>query len=135
MTVKSIKKNSPKAFAQVLTKSSVFIVGMALIFAVPAAQAAGLKEIMERLAETAGSAAWLMQVGFMVVGIGLIGGGILGFIADAKQKGNGPISKGAALAMVLGGGLLAFMGSLVDTTGDTVWGDGKGNRGRIEISE
>ncbi|OCG90324.1 hypothetical protein LMG667_02585 [Xanthomonas euvesicatoria] len=135
MTGKANKKNSKVAIAKHMVRSSMIMTGLALIAFVPAAEAAGISDIAKRLAGAAGDMAWLMQVIFMVVGLGFVGGGILGFISDAKQKGNGPVSKGAAAAMLLGGGLLAYMGSLVETAGDTVWGDGKGSRSRIEISE
>ncbi|MBB3923897.1 hypothetical protein [Xanthomonas arboricola] len=135
MTGKANKKKSKMAIAKHLVRASLIMMGLALIAFVPAAEAAGLGDIAKRLTGAAGDLAWLMQVVFMVIGIGFIGSGILGFISDAKQKGNGPISKGAAAAMFLGGGLLAYMGSMIETAGDTVWGDGKGSRSRIEISE
>lgn len=135
MTINKTDKTGTKRRKKLIGSTSIILLGVAMVLVMPAAHAAGLDAIAERLSKTAGSLAWLMQVIFVLIGIGLIAGGILGFITDAKQKGNGPVSKGAAAIMVLGGGLLAFMGSLVETTGDTVWGDGKGDRGRIEISE
>lgn len=135
MTINKTDKTGTKRRKKLIGNTSIILLGVAMVLVMPAAHAAGLDAIAERLTKTFGSLAWLMQVLFMLIGIGLIAGGILGFITDAKQKGNGPVSKGAAAIMVVGGGLLAFMGSLVETTGDTVWGDGKGDRGRIEITE
>lgn len=122
-------------------QKAVALATMALIFA-PAAFAqststsgGGLGGILKRLTGVSNDAIWFMQVFAIVLGIGLIIGGILALVKDAKAQGNGPVSKGAAAIMLICGGVLAFVGSLIDTTGDTIWGDNQGSRSRITIPQ
>lgn len=113
----------------------MFAAAMALFLLAPPAHAEGLGEILKRLTGVGNDAIWFMQVGAIVIGIGLIIGGIMLLVKDAKSQGTGPVGKGGAAIIIFCGALLAFVGSLIDTAGDTVWGDGQGDRGRIEIPQ
>ncbi|MGX9960620.1 hypothetical protein ACW0US_17880 [Xanthomonas euvesicatoria] len=138
MKVKEEMKGNKKQLRGALKlcgQSAMVLTGLAMLIFVPAAQAAGIADIAKRLSESMGDIAWLAQTVFVVLGIIMVGGGVLGFIQDMKTQGNGKINKATAIAMVLGGGLLGYMGSLMTTAGDTVWGDGKGSRAKIELSQ
>ena len=76
-----------------------------------------------------------LRVMAIVCGIGLIIGGIFALVKDAKSQGNGPVSKGAAAIMIVCGGVLTYVTSLVDSTGQSVWGQQGGSRAKIEIEQ
>jgi type IV secretory pathway VirB2 component (pilin) len=95
----------------------------------------GLGKILRNLTGVSNDAILFLQVFSIVCGIGLIIGGIFALVKDAKSQGNGPVSKGAAAIMIVAGGVLSFVTLLIDTTGETVWGDTSGGRDRITIPQ
>ncbi len=74
------------------------------------------------------------QAFFALCGIILIGMSIFTFIKHNKTEGQGA-KLSTAFVYLIGGGLLFYIASLVQTTGDTVWGDGGGDRSRININQ
>lgn len=126
-------------------RARIVALAMMLYFFAPAAMAqaatnctasgGGLGGIFRRLTCSANDGIWLMQVVGIFAGVGFIIGGVFALVKDARSQGNGPVGKGAAFTMIFCGALLAFASSLIDTAGDTVWGDGGGDRGRIEIPQ
>lgn len=73
------------------------------------------------------------QAFFALCGLILIGMSIFTFIKHNKTEGQGA-KLSTAFVYLIGGGLLFYIASLVQTTGDTVWGEGGGDRGRVNIS-
>lgn len=71
---------------------------------------------------------------FALCGIILIGMSVFTFIKHNKTEGQGA-KLSTAFVLLIGGGLLFYIASLVQTTGDTVWGEGGGDRTRINISQ
>lgn len=74
------------------------------------------------------------QAFFALCGIILIGMSIFTFIKHNKTDGQGA-KLSTALLYLIGGGVLFYIASLVETTGDTVWGTGAGNRTKINITQ
>lgn len=74
------------------------------------------------------------QAFFALCGIILIGMSIFTFIKHNKTEGQGA-KLSTAFVYLIGGGLLFYIASLVQTTGDTVWGDGGGDRTHININQ
>ena len=74
------------------------------------------------------------QAFFALCGIILIGMSIFTFIKFNKTEGQGA-KLSTAFVYLIGGGLLFYIASVVQTTGDTVWGDGGGDRSRININQ
>lgn len=74
------------------------------------------------------------QAFFALCGIILIGMSIFTFIKHNKTEGQGA-KLSTAFVYLIGGGLLFYIASLVQTTGDTVWGEGGGDRTRININQ
>lgn len=73
------------------------------------------------------------QAFFALCGICMIGMSIFTFIKYNKTDGQGA-KLSTAFVYLIGGGLLFFIASLVETTGDTMWGAGAGNRTKINIT-
>ena len=95
----------------------------------------GLGKILKNLTGVSNDAILFLQVFAIVIGIGLIIGGVLALVKDAKSQGNGPVSKGAAAIMIVCGGALSFVSLLINSTGETVWGDTSNGRARITIPQ
>lgn len=74
------------------------------------------------------------QAFFALCGIIFIGLSVFTFIKHNKTEGQGA-KLSLAVLYLIGGGLLFYIASLVQTTGDTVWGPGGGDRGRITIQQ
>ncbi len=117
----------------------LLVVGAFLLFgsfdvlAQPTGQSLG--DIADRGAAQGNQVVNFGRVAAIVVGVFLIIGGILALVKDAKSQGNGPVSKGAAAVMILAGGALTFVSLLIESTGQTVWGDTSGGRDKIEIQQ
>lgn len=69
---------------------------------------------------------------FALAGIILIGMSIFLFIRHNKTEGQGA-KLSTAFLYLIGGGVLFYIASVIETTGDTVWGMGGGNRSRVQI--
>ncbi len=78
-----------------------------------------------------GSAA---QVFFGLCGLILIGGSIFTFIKYNKTDGQG-VKLSTAFVYLIGGGLLFYMASVIQTTGDTIWGSGGGDRKHVTVQQ
>ncbi len=78
-----------------------------------------------------GSAA---QVFFGLCGLILIGISIFSFIKYNKTDGQG-VKLSTAFVYLIGGGLLFYVASLIQTTGDTVWGSGGGDRKHVKVQQ
>ena len=64
----------------------------------------------------------------------MIGMSIFTFVKHNKTEGQGA-KLSTAFVYLIGGGLLFYIASVVQTTGDSVWGEGGGDRSRINISQ
>ncbi len=74
------------------------------------------------------------QAFFSLCGIVLIGMSVFTFIKHNKTDGQGA-KLSTAFIFLVGGGVLFYIASLVETTGDTVWGAGQGNKTKINITQ
>lgn len=74
------------------------------------------------------------QAFFALCGIVLIGMSVFTFLKHNKTDGQGA-KLSTAFIYLLGGGMLFYIASLVDTAGDTVWGTGAGNKAKINITQ
>lgn len=101
----------------------------------PSSSNNGLGKILKNLTGVSNDAILFLQVFAIVIGIGLIVGGVMALVKDAKSQGNGPVSKGAAAIMIVCGGVLSFVTLLINSTGETVWGDTANGRDRITIPQ
>lgn len=72
------------------------------------------------------------QAFFALTGIILIGMSIFLFIKHNKTEGQ-QTKLSTAFLYLIGGGVLFYIASVIETTGDTVWGNGGGNRSRVQI--
>lgn len=117
----------------------LLVVGAFLLFgsfdvlAQPQGQSLG--DIAQRGASQGNQLVNFGRVVAIVIGVFLIIGGILALVKDAKSQGNGPVSKGAAATMIVAGGALTFVTLLIESTGQTVWGNTSGGRDKIEIQQ
>jgi predicted transporter len=73
-----------------------------------------------------------VQAFFGLAGLVLIGLSIFTLIKYNKTEGQGAKLSTFAIYLV-GGGMLFYIASLIQTTGDTIWGDGQGNRTKVQI--
>ncbi|CAN7531062.1 hypothetical protein LJR168_003828 [Pseudoxanthomonas sp. LjRoot168] len=127
----SIKKVARKGSKRV----SALMTGLILIAISASASAEGLPAILKRLTGLGQDSVNLIQMGGVVLGMALVVGGLFGFYSDAKKEGNGPINKKVATIMVLVGCTLTALSSVLTTGSDTVWGDGKADRGKITVPQ
>ncbi|MEJ7745217.1 MAG: hypothetical protein WKF61_00365 [Luteimonas sp.] len=95
----------------------------------------GLDQIAVRGAQTGNNLINAARVFAIVIGVIMLISGFLALWKDAKAQGNGPVSKGAAFMIILVGGALTFVTSLIDSTGQTIWGSEGGSREKIEIQQ
>ena len=97
-----------------------------------AAQSAG--KIAQNVSGSFNAIGLAIQAFFALAGLVLIGMSIFTFIKHNKTEGHGAkLSTG--FMYLLGGGMLFYIASLVNTTGDTVWGEGQGNKGKVQIQQ
>lgn len=108
-------------------------VGIAIMALSSSAHAEGLGEIFKRLTGLAADGVSLFQAAGVAGGVLLIVLALFGFVTDAKKDGNGPINKKVATVMLVVGILLCALSSVLETGSDTVWGDGKAKRSKIDI--
>lgn len=114
---------------------ALFLFGSADVLAQAQPSGNGLDQIAVRGANTGNNLINAARVFAIVIGIVMIISGFLAIWKDAKSQGNGPISKGAAFVIILVGGALTFVTSLIDSTGQTIWGSQGGSRAKIEIDQ
>jgi hypothetical protein len=96
------------------------------------ALAAGIGAIAQNTANSLDALGLAAQAFFGLCGLVLIGMSIFTFIEYNKMEGKG-VKLSTAFMYLVGGGLLFYVASLIQTTGDTVWGEGGGDRGRVVI--
>ncbi|KAF1702954.1 DUF6750 family protein [Pseudoxanthomonas kaohsiungensis] len=131
-----MKSNTGKVRLAMKKKwKSILLINAALMVASGSASAEGLGEVMRRITGIGQDGAQLVQTLAFVAGLVFVVGGMIGFIADSKKDGNGPITKKTATIMILVGCCLGALGSVITTGSDTVWGDGAADRGRITIPQ
>lgn len=114
---------------------TLLALGIGDAFAQAAPSGGDLSAIANRGAQHGDALVNLFRVVAIVIGVALIIGGILALVKDAKSNGNGPVGKGAAFIMIAAGGALTFVTSMIDSTGQTVWGEQGGSRAKIEIEQ
>lgn len=118
-----------------ITIGAMFLFGSADVLAQSAPSGNGLDQIAVRGANTGNNIINAARVFAIVIGVIMIISGFLAIWKDSKSQGNGPISKGAAFTIILVGGALTFITSLIDSTGQTIWGSQGGSRAKIEIEQ
>lgn len=116
-------------------RSTLLLTAIMLATASATASAEGLGQIFKRLTGLGQDTINMIQMFGIAMGVVSVVGGLLGFIADAKTEGNGPIKKKTAAIMVAVGCVLTAISSVLTTGSDTVWGDGGADRGKITIPQ
>ncbi len=115
-----------------LTKTLVKGIALAMLGVSQFVVAKDIGKVAENVSGSFNSLALAAQGFFALVGIILIGMSIFTFIKHNKTDGQGE-KISTAFVYLIGGGLLFFIASLIQTTGDTVWGEGGGDRARVTI--
>ncbi len=108
------------------------MIWLTLLSISPAALAASVGEVAQNAAGSLDKLGSAAQVFFGLCGLILIGVSIFTFIKYNKTEGHG-VKLSTAFVYLIGGGLLFYVASLIQTTGDTVWGNGGGDRTHIKI--
>lgn len=116
-----------------LFKRASYSLGLLLLGVSQFAVAKNLGAVADNVSGSFNAVGLAAQAFFALVGIILIGMSIFTFIKHNKTEGQGA-KLSTAFVYLIGGGLLFYIASLVQTTGDTVWGDGGGDRSRINIT-
>lgn len=116
-----------------LLKRASYSLGFLLLGISQFAAAKNVGAVADNVSGSFNSIGLAAQAFFALVGIILIGMSIFTFIKHNKTEGQGA-KLSTAFVYLIGGSLLFYIASLVQTTGDTVWGDGGGDRSRINIT-
>lgn len=117
-----------------LLKRAAYSLGLMMLGVSQFAVAKNVGAVAQNISGSFNYIALAAQAFFALCGIILIGMSIFTFIKHNKTEGQGA-KLSTAFVYLIGGGLLFYIASLVQTTGDTVWGDGAGDRSRINISQ
>ncbi len=121
-------KNSKSLLKHALYSVGILMLGLSQI---AIAKTAG--EVATTVSGSFNAIGLAAQAFFALVGIILIGMSVFVFLKHNKTEGQGA-KLSTAFLYLIGGGLLFYIASLVQTTGDTVWGSGGGDRSRINIT-
>jgi len=116
-----------------MLKRASYSLGLMLLGVSQFAVAKNLGAVADTVSGSFNAVGLAAQGFFALCGIILIGMSIFTFIKHNKTEGQGA-KLSTAFVYLIGGGLLFYIASLVQTTGDTVWGDGGGDRSRININ-
>ncbi|MBP8275302.1 MAG: hypothetical protein KAX55_00215 [Propionivibrio sp.] len=117
-----------------LLKRTAYSLGLMALGVSQFAVAKNLGAVAQQVSGSFNYVGLAAQAFFALCGIILIGMSIFTFIKHNKTEGQGA-KLSTAFVYLIGGGLLFYIASLVQTTGDTVWGDGGGDRSRININQ
>lgn len=120
------KQSSIKRYSKLL--------GMLMLGIAEVAMAKDIGQVATQASGSLNALAIAVQAFFALCGIVLIGMSIFTFIKHNKTDGQGA-KLSTAFIYLIGGGLLFYIASLVETTGDTMWGVGAGNRAKINITQ
>lgn len=120
------KQSSIKRYSKLL--------GMLMLGIAEVAMAKDIGQVATQASGSFNALAIAVQAFFALCGIVLIGMSIFTFIKHNKTDGQGA-KLSTAFIYLIGGGLLFYIASLVETTGDTMWGVGAGNRAKINITQ
>lgn len=120
------KQSSIKRYSKLL--------GMLMLGIAEVAMAKDVGQVATQVSGSFNALAIAAQAFFALCGIVLIGMSIFTFIKHNKTDGQGA-KLSTAFIYLIGGGLLFYIASLVETTGDTMWGAGAGNRAKINITQ
>lgn len=115
-----------------ITKKIIKGSAFAILGAVNMASAASLGDIANNVSGQFNYLGLAIQGFFALCGLVCIGMSVFTLIKYNKTEGQGA-KLSTAFILLLGGGLLFYIASLVQTTGDTVWGTGGGDRSRVTI--
>lgn len=115
-----------------ITKKTIKGSAFALLGAVNMASAASLGDIANNVSGQFNYLGLAVQGFFALCGLVCIGISVFTLIKYNKTEGQGA-KLSTAFILLIGGGLLFYIASLVQTTGDTVWGTGGGDRSRVTI--
>lgn len=110
------------------------LLGMLMLGIAEVAMAKDVGQVATQVSGSFNALAIAAQAFFALCGIVLIGMSIFTFIKHNKTDGQGA-KLSTAFIYLIGGGLLFYIASLVETTGDTMWGAGAGNRAKINITQ
>lgn len=106
---------------------------LAMLGASQFAVAADLGSIANNVSGSFNAVGLAAQAFFGLCGIILIAMSVFTLIKYNKTDGQQAKLSTVAIYLI-GGGLLFYIASLVQTTGDTVWGSGGGDRSRVTIT-
>lgn len=120
-------------YRKALFKRASFSLGLLLLGVSQFAVAKNLGAVADNVSGSFNAVGLAAQAFFALCGIILIGMSVFTFIKHNKTDGQGA-KLSTAFIYLVGGGLLFYIASLVATTGDTVWGEGAGDRSRINIT-
>lgn len=121
-----------KSNMQFLSKSGMAVLFM-LLGASDVAVAQDAGQIAQNVSNSFNYIGLAFQAFAALAGIVLIILSAFTFIRHNKTEGQGAKLSTAFLYLILGG-CLFYIASLIQTTGDTVWGTGGGDRSRVTIS-
>ncbi|MCA7889120.1 hypothetical protein LGM58_38725 [Burkholderia contaminans] len=110
------------------------VIAIAVVIATPVASfAASAGDIANNATSSFNSIGVAIQVFFALCAIVLAGMAIFTFIKYNKTDGQGAkLSTG--FIYVIGAACLFYITSLIQTGGDTVWGNGGGDKSRVQIT-
>jgi len=114
-----------------LFKVSAFVIALV---ASDAALAADAGKVATNVANSFNAMGLAAQAFFALAGIVMIGLAGFTFIKWNKTDGQGAKLSLGFLYLVVGC-CLFYIASLIQTTGDTAWGEGQGNRTRVQITQ
>jgi len=118
-----------------LAKAATFgVLGAASLALSQSATAQSIGTVATNVSGSFNAMGLAAQAFFALCGVVLIGLSIFTLIKYNKTDGQGAKLSTFAVYLI-GGGALFYIASLVNTTGDTIWGEGQGNKGKVQIQQ
>lgn len=111
------------------------ITGIAFLALSDASIAQSIGDMADNVSADANKLGKLIQVGGRLVGLGLIAIGLWTHYKAHKEQGQGRASHGIAIVSWIIGAAFFYFGSIVHTTGNTLWGSGGGDQTQIQITQ
>lgn len=113
----------------------LLIVSLALVALSTTTFAQDIGDMADNVTKSANKLGILIQVGGKLGGLLLIFLGVFMHYKAHKEKGQGQSSHGLAVVAWMVGAAAFYAGSVVKTTGNTLWGTGGGDQTTIQISQ
>lgn len=116
-----------------LLKRAAYSLGLMMLGFSQFAVAKSLGSVAQNVSGNFNLLGLAVQAFFALCGLVMIGMSIFVFIKHNKTEGQGA-KLSTAFLYLCGGGMLFYIASMVQTTGDTIWGEGGGDRSRVQIT-